>query len=77
MIEVKQMVRTLANSSNAETGVSAGAEVDFEVSQYLNSGYELINVISLGDYAVGSEKFARILYVFKKETEISAKSARA
>lgn len=67
--EVKQMVRTLANVTNQESGIDLAANVDYELAQYLNRGYELNKVVSLGSAKVGSEEFPRVLYVLVKYAE--------
>ena len=43
MIEVKQMVRNIGPTTNAETDITSIYDVDYQVAQYLNDGYSLIN----------------------------------
>lgn len=69
MIEIKQMVRTLANVSNEKEGISSEAEVAYELEQYFNRGFVLNTVISLGDYKSGSNLFPRVLYVMMKTVD--------
>lgn len=66
MNEVKQLVRTLSNVSNPETGISSSVEVDYELEQYFARGFELFSVNNLGDFKVGGELFPRVLYVLVK-----------
>jgi len=76
MIEIKQLIRTLGAQDNPETGVSLIQTVDYEISQYLSRGYELVSVVPVGDVKIGSESFARVLYILRKETVETVKSAK-
>lgn len=66
MDEVKQLVRTLANATNKDSGIDTAASVDYELSQFLADGFVLESTHFLGNAKVGSEEFPRVLYVLVK-----------
>lgn len=63
MSPVKQLVRTLANATNQDSGIDTAANVDYELGIWLDKGYRLFSTHFLGNAKVGTEEFPRVLYV--------------
>lgn len=63
--EIYHVMRTVGRSENRELGILTGASFDREISSYLESGFEVIDVLAAGYSADGD----RILFILGRRAD--------